>query len=55
MTTREIAEDSGELYGAEISADLMSAVTDWVLEEVAACRAGVWMRPTRWCSSARSG
>jgi putative transposase len=36
MTTREIAEHIGELYRAEISADLVSAVTDSVLEEVAA-------------------
>jgi putative transposase len=36
MTTREIAEHIGELYGAEISAELVSAVTDSVLEEVAA-------------------
>jgi putative transposase len=36
MTTREIAEHVGELYGADISPDLVSAVTDTVLEEVAA-------------------
>ena len=36
MSTREIAEHIGELYGAEISPDLVSAVTDSVLEEVAA-------------------
>jgi len=36
MTTREIAEHVGELYGTEISAGLVSAVTDSVLEEVAA-------------------
>jgi putative transposase len=36
MTTREIAEHVGELYGAEISPDLVSTVTDAVLEEVAA-------------------
>lgn len=36
MTTREIAEHVGELYGAEISPDLVSAVTDAVLEDVAA-------------------
>ena len=36
MTTREIAEHVGELYGAEISPDLVSAVTDSVLEEAAA-------------------
>jgi putative transposase len=36
MTTREIAEHIGELYGTEISADLVSAVTDSVLDEVVA-------------------
>jgi putative transposase len=36
MTTRELAEHVGELYGAEISPDLVSAVTEAVLEEVAA-------------------
>jgi putative transposase len=36
MTTREIAEHVGEPYGTEISPDLVSAVTDAVLEEVAA-------------------
>jgi putative transposase len=36
LTTREIAAHIGELYGTEISADLVSAVTDAVLEEVAA-------------------
>ena len=38
MTTGEIAEHIGELYGTEISPDLVSAVTDTVLEEVAAWR-----------------
>src|SRR5437588_697091 len=36
MTTREIAEHVGELYGTDISPDLVSAVTDTVLGEVAA-------------------
>jgi putative transposase len=36
MTTREVAEHVGELYGTDISPDLVSAVTDTVLEEVAA-------------------
>jgi putative transposase len=36
LTTREIAAHVGELYGTEISADLVSAITDAVLEEVAA-------------------
>jgi putative transposase len=36
MTTRESVAHVGELYGIEISPDLVSAVTDSVLEEVAA-------------------
>ena len=42
MTTREIAAHVGEFYGAEISPDLASAVTDAVLEEVAAWRSRGW-------------
>src|SRR6266849_9662099 len=40
MTTREIAAHVGELYGTEISPDLVSAVTDAVLEEAAAWQSG---------------
>lgn len=36
MSTREIAGHVRELYGLEVSADLISAVTDAVLDEVAA-------------------
>lgn len=36
MSTREITGHLGELYGIEVSADLISAVTDAVLDEVAA-------------------
>jgi putative transposase len=36
MSTREIAGHLRELYGIEVSADLISTVTDAVLEEVAA-------------------
>src|SRR5690349_22913270 len=36
MTTREIAGYIGEMYGTESSPDWVSAVTEWVLEEVAA-------------------
>ena len=36
LTTRELAAHVGELYGVEISPDLVSAVTDAVLEEAAA-------------------
>lgn len=36
MSTREIAGHIREIYGLEVSADLISAVTDAVLDEVAA-------------------
>ena len=36
MSTREIAGHLRDLYGIEVSADLVSAVTDAVLDEVAA-------------------
>src|SRR3982751_1631579 len=39
MSTREIVGHLRELYGVEVSPDLISAVTDAVLEEVAAWRA----------------
>ncbi|MBA9071680.1 hypothetical protein FHR71_005466 [Methylobacterium sp. RAS18] len=39
MSTREIVAHLPELYGIEVSADLISAVTDAVLEEVAAWQA----------------
>ncbi len=39
MSTREIACHVRELYGVDVSADLISAVTDAVLEELAAWQA----------------
>ena len=39
MSTREIAGHVRELYGIDVSADLISAVTDAVLEELAAWQA----------------
>ena len=35
MTVREIRGHLGELYGIDVSPDLISAVTDAVLDEVA--------------------
>ena len=52
MSTREIVGHLRDLYGIEVSPDLISAVTDAVLEEVSACR---WKRSIRWCSSMRYG
>ena len=43
MSTREIVGHLRELYGIDVSPDLISAVTDAVLEEVAAWQA----RPLR--------
>jgi Transposase, Mutator family len=44
MTTRELAEHVSELYGAEISPDLVSAVTEAVLEWRRG-RAAAWTQP----------
>jgi putative transposase len=37
MSTREIAGHLRDLYGIEVSADLISTVTDAVLDEIACC------------------
>ena len=55
MSSREIVGHLRELYGIEVSPDLISAVTDAVLEEVAAGKHGHWKRSTRWFSSMRCG
>ncbi len=49
MSNREIVGHLQELYGVEVSPDLISAVTDAVLEEVA-----VWAGPARSSRSIRS-
>jgi putative transposase len=58
MSTREITGHLRGLYGMEVSPDLISAVTDAVLEDVAAWQArpleSAWgSAPSRWCSSTR--
>src|SRR5664279_764934 len=55
MTVREIQGHLAELYGTEVSPDLISRVTDAVLDEV---RSGKLVRSTRsirWCFSTRCG
>ncbi|GGE86919.1 hypothetical protein GCM10011317_50020 [Niveispirillum cyanobacteriorum] len=42
VSTREITGHLWELYGIEVSADLISAVTDAVLDEVAAWQNRPW-------------
>ncbi len=55
MSVREIRGHLEELYGIEVSPDLISAVTDAVLEEVTNGRTGLWMPAIRWSSSTPSG
>src|SRR5712691_6056798 len=56
MSTREIVGHLRDLYGIEVSPDLISALTDAVLEEVAAWQARApWKRSTRWFSSMPCG
>jgi transposase-like protein len=54
MTVREIRGHLEELYGIDVSPDLISAVTDAVLDEVRNGRTGPSISATRWCSSSRS-
>jgi putative transposase len=50
---REIEGHLRELYGIEVSPELISTVTDAVHEQVAEWQTGRWSRSTRWCSSMR--
>jgi len=54
MSTREITGHLQELYGIEVSPDLISTVTDAVLDEVAAWQQRRSMRFTRLSFSMRS-
>jgi transposase-like protein len=55
MSTRDIQAHLRELYGTEISPELVSAVTDTVLDEVPSGRTGRWNRCMRSCSSIACG
>jgi len=55
MSTREIVGHLRELYGIDVSPDLVSAVTDAVLTRSPPGRPGRWSRSTRWSSSTRCG
>ena len=55
MTVREIQGHLQELYGIDVSPDLISAVTDAVLEEVAESQNRPLDRSMPWSSSMRSG
>jgi hypothetical protein len=55
MTVRELQGHLLELYGLEVSPDLISTVTEAVLETVPNGRTGLWNRRIRWLSSTRCG
>ena len=55
MTVREIQGHLVELYGIEVSPDLISTVTDAILERSANGRTGRWNRSIRWSSSTPCG
>ena len=47
MTTREIRDHVAELYGVTVSVELISKVTDAVLDELPSGSRGRWRRSTR--------
>jgi putative transposase len=53
MTVREIQAFLAEMYAVEVSPDLISTVTDAVLEEVTAWQSRPWSQCIRSCSSMR--
>lgn len=53
MTTREIVAAFKEVYGAEVSATLISKVTDAVIGQVVEYPKGINGNPARWMPSTR--
>ena len=51
LTTGEVTAHLAEIYGAEVSRDTISAITDRVLEAWPSGSPGPWTRSTRCCSS----
>ena len=47
LTTGEIAAHLAEIYGASVSKETISRITDKVIEEMNEWRTGRWMRSTR--------
>ena len=55
LTTGEIAAHLDEVYGANVSKETISTITDRVIEEHDRVVAtGRWSRCIRWCSSTPS-
>jgi transposase-like protein len=53
MTVREIQRFLADLYGVEVSPDLISTVTDGSVAEITAWQTRPLDRCIRWCSSMR--
>ncbi len=54
LTTGEISAHFAEIYGASVSRETISRITDKVIEEMQSRRPAPSMRSTRRCSSTRS-
>lgn len=50
MSGHRVGGHLEELHGIDVSPDLISTITDAVLDEVADGRAGRWITVIRWCS-----
>jgi transposase-like protein len=49
MTTSDIANHLADIYGTSVSRDLVSRVTDSVVEDMIAWQNRHWIRCVRWC------
>ena len=54
LTHGEIAAHLAEVYGAEVSKQTITTITDRVMEGMAEWQTGHWTPCTRWSSSTRS-
>ena len=54
LTTGDVQAHLAEVYGAEVSRQTISTITDKVIEAWPSGPIGRWTRFTRWCSSTRS-
>ncbi len=54
LTTGEISAHLAEVYGAEVSKQTISTITERVMDGMAECRTGRWTRCIRCCSSTAS-
>jgi transposase-like protein len=47
LTTGDIQQHLFEIYGTEVSRETISKITDQIVDDMVACKAGPWIRPTR--------